>query len=104
MWRALSIVAIFAADASADRDLCGPSARHHGAPIDLDLKRADVRDVLRLLADVGHANLVASDDVEGKVTLRLKRVPWDAALCTVAAVEHLAVTFEDNILVVRRAR
>jgi hypothetical protein len=36
--------------------------------------------------------------------MRLKRVPWDAATCTIAAVHHLTVTIEDNILVVRRAR
>ena len=99
----LVCAALFApAIARADRDLCAKDAKHHGAAIDLDLERADLRDVLRLLVDVGRTNLVVGDNVEGKVTLRLKGVPWDAALCTVAAVHHLTVTVQDNILLVMK--
>jgi type IV pilus assembly protein PilQ len=103
MVRALAVVALLATTASADRDLCAPGTKHHGALIDLDLKEADVHDVLRLIADTANVNLVVSDDVAGKVTVKLKRVAWDAATCTIAALEHLRVTVEDNILLVRRA-
>jgi type IV pilus assembly protein PilQ len=101
--RALLVVALIVpATARADRDLCGAQAKHHGALIDLDLVRADLRDVLRLLTDVGRTNLVVGDKVDGTVTLRLKRVPWDAAVCTIAAVHHLTVTVQDNILLVMK--
>ncbi len=104
MLRVLLVAAILAPGvARADRELCARDVPHHGAPIDLDVKNADVHDVLRLLADVGHVNLVVSDDVSGKVTLRLKHVAWDLAACTVAQVHHLRVTVQDNILLVRRA-
>ena len=103
MLRAVFAIAILAAPAYADRDLCAPGTKHHGAPIDLDLEHADLHDTLRLLADVGHVNLVVADDVAGKVTLRLKRVAWDAAVCTVAAVHELRVTVQDNILLVTRS-
>ena len=43
-------------------------------------------------------------DVTGKVTLRLLRVPWDAVACAVAAVHHLTITVDGNILLVMRAR
>jgi len=101
--RALLIVTIACSTAWADGDLCARGARHHGAPIDLDLKNADLHDVFRLLADTGHVNLVVSDEVSGKVTLRLKRVAWDAAACTVAAVKQLTITVDGNILLVRPA-
>jgi type IV pilus assembly protein PilQ len=104
MLRALAVVAFLVPGlAHADRDLCAPGAKHHGATIDLDLVRADVHDVLRLLADVGRVNLVVGDDVDGKVTLRVRGIPWDAAACTVAAVHHLTITVQDNILLVRKA-
>jgi type IV pilus assembly protein PilQ len=104
MVRALVLAAILAPTAAhADYDLCARDAPHHGAPIDLDVAAADLHDVFRLLADVGHVNLVVSDDVAGKVTLRLKRVAWDLAACTVAKVHHLRVTVDGNILLVRRA-
>ena len=103
MVRALLLVAMLPAVASADGNLCAQGAKHHGAIIDLDLKDADIRDVLRLLADVGKVNLVVGDNIDGKVTLRMKRVAWDAATCTIAAVNHLTVTVQDNILLIRKA-
>ena len=81
--------------------LCTHGAIHHGAPIDLDVKDADIHDVFRLLADVGHVNLVVSDEVSGKVTLKLKHVAWDLAACTIADMKHLDVTVQDNVLIVR---
>src|SRR5262245_33208423 len=47
-----------------------------GRAIDLDLKDADVHNVLRLLSDVGNVNIVVPDDVQGAVTLRIEGVPW----------------------------
>src|SRR5437879_6093586 len=103
MPRALLVVAVLAAQARADGDLCAPGTRHRGAAIDLDVKAADVHDVFRLLADVGHTNLVVAQEVAGKVTLRLKQVPWDQAACAIAALEHLTITVDGNILLVRRS-
>src|SRR5262245_14847197 len=101
--RALVMVAIACSAASADGELCARGAKHHGAPIDIDVRNADIHEVFRLLADTGHVNLVVSDEVSGKVTLRLKRVAWDAAACTVAAVKQLTITVDGNILLVRPA-
>jgi type II secretory pathway component GspD/PulD (secretin) len=86
------------------RALCGRDVRHHGAPIDLNVKDADIHDVFRLIADAARVNLVIPDDVTGKVTLRLSRVPWDAVACAVAAVHHLTITVDGTILLVMRAR
>jgi type IV pilus assembly protein PilQ len=83
--------------------LCGREVRHRGAPIDLNVKDADIHDVFRLIADAARVNLVIPDDVTGKVTLRLLRVPWDAVACAVAAVHHLTIAIDGNILLVTRA-
>lgn len=101
--RTLVVLAVLAGVADADPELCAPGARHHGAAIDLDVKHADVHDVLRLLADVGHVNLVIANDVTGEVTVRLQKVPWDAATCSIAASLHLHVTLEDRVLSVSAA-
>jgi type IV pilus assembly protein PilQ len=68
--------------------------------IDLDVKDADIHDVMRLLADVGRVNLVVADTVHGKVTMRLRRVAWDQVACTIAALHDLRVTVKDNIILV----
>lgn len=48
--------------------------------IDLDVKDADVLDVMRLLAEVGELNLVADAEVSCTVTLTLRAVPWPQVL------------------------
>jgi len=90
--------------AHADREFCEPGTRmrYRGAVVDLDVKGAEIHDVYRLLGDVGRINIVVPDDVTGKVTLRLKRVPWDQVACTVAAVHRLAITVNGNVLLVTR--
>ena len=90
------------ATAHADRELCEPGARFRGAAIDLDVKGADIHEVYRLLGDVGRVNVVVPDEVTGKVTLRLKRVPWDQVACTVAAVHRLAISVNGNVLLVTK--
>jgi type IV pilus assembly protein PilQ len=98
--RAALVLLLLAHTASAG-DLCAPAVKHHGAAIDLDLVRADLHDVLRLLADTAKLDLVVGDRVNGAVTLKLKHVPWDAALCTIAALHHLQITLDNGILLVR---
>lgn len=51
-----------------------------GAPISLDFQNIDVRQVLSILGQHTNTNIVASDSVNGNVTLRLINVPWDQAL------------------------
>jgi type II secretory pathway component HofQ len=101
--RALVIAAIVvgtAASAHAERSLCRPGAKYHGRALDLDVKDADVHDVMRLLADVGNINIVVADTVKARVTLRLKKVAWDLVACTIASVHKLDVTVHDNVVLV----
>jgi type IV pilus assembly protein PilQ len=98
----LASIASMATTAHAGRPMCRPGAKYHGAPVDLDLKDADLQDVMRLLADAGNVNIVLADGVRGRVTLRLKRVAWDAAACTIAAVHKLTVTIDGNVVLVTK--
>jgi type II secretory pathway component HofQ len=87
----------------AGRELCRRGAVPHGATLELDVKGADLHDVFRLIAEVAHANVVIPDDITGKVTLRLRSVPWETVACAVAAAHGLAITVDGNILVIARA-
>jgi type IV pilus assembly protein PilQ len=69
-----------------------------GRRIDLDLKDADVHNVLRLLADVGQVNIVTADNVQGTVTIRMRNVPWDQALDVVLQAKGLGVVQHGNML------
>ncbi len=69
-----------------------------GRRIDLDLKDADIHNILRLLADVGHVNIVTGDDVNGNVTIRMRNVPWDEALDVVLQAKGLGMQRAGNLI------
>jgi type IV pilus assembly protein PilQ len=69
-----------------------------GKRIDLDMTDANVTDVLRLLAEVSNLNIIASDDVKGVITLRLKNVPWDQAFDIILKTKELDKIQEGNIV------
>ena len=72
--------------------------RFSGSRVDIDLKDADIHNVLRILADVGHVNIVTADNVKGEVTLRLRNVPWDQALDVVLQAKSLGMTRNGNMI------
>ncbi len=76
---------------------------YRGEPISLNFQDVDVRSVLQVLADYAGINLVASDTVQGNVTLRLHEVPWDQALELVLRSKGLARREEGNVLLVAPA-
>jgi type IV pilus assembly protein PilQ len=72
--------------------------RYSGRRIGLDLKDADIHNILRLLADVGHVNVVTADDVGGTVTIRMNDVPWDQALDVVLSAKGLGMVRTGNLI------
>lgn len=71
---------------------------YSGRRIDLDLKDADIHNILRLLADVGRVNIVTADDVSGNVTIRMRNVPWDQALDVVLQAKGLGMVRSGNLI------
>ncbi len=69
-----------------------------GRRIDLDLKDADVHNVLRLLSEVGKVNVVTADNVAGSVTIRMRNVPWDQALEVVLQAKGLGMVRGGNLI------
>lgn len=74
------------------------TGRFNGRRIDLDLKDADIHNILRLLADVGRVNIVTADDVSGNVTIRMRNVPWDQALDVVLQAKGLGMVRSGNLI------
>jgi len=72
--------------------------RYAGRRIDIDLKDADVHNVLRLLADTGHVNVVTADDVSGTITIRMRNVPWDQVLDVVLQAKGLGMVRQGNLI------
>ncbi|MBI5182678.1 MAG: type IV pilus secretin PilQ [Nitrospirae bacterium] len=76
----------------------GQVKRYTGKRVSLDFQDADIRNVIRLIADVSGYNLVSGDDVKGKVTIKLLNVPWDQAFDIILKMNSLGHIKEGNIL------
>ena len=69
-----------------------------GRKISLDFQDIEVRTILQILAKESGINIVASDTVNGKMTLSLKDVPWDQALDLVMQARNLDMRRQGNII------
>lgn len=65
------------------------AASFKGKKITIDMQDADIINVIRLMGDVSGKNVVIGEDVKGKVTVKLKNVPWDQALDVVLKTKDL---------------
>jgi len=69
-----------------------------GRKVSLDFKDADIKNILRLIAEVSDLNIIAGDDVTGKITMRLVDVPWDQALDVVLQARGLGMARVGNVI------
>jgi type IV pilus assembly protein PilQ len=80
-----------------------PQARDYtGRRITLDFHDIEIRNLLRLIADVSKKNIVVADDVTGKVTVSLRNVPWDQALDLVLLSKGLGKEEMGNVIRIAR--
>ncbi|MHA7881186.1 MAG: type IV pilus secretin PilQ [Saccharospirillum sp.] len=77
---------------------------YSGDRLSLSFQDIEVRNVLQLIADYVGLNLVASDSIQGNITLRLQNVPWDQALDLVLRTKGLDKRQDGNVLLVAPAQ
>ncbi len=75
-----------------------PGKIYTGQKLDLDLQDIDLDNVFRLLAEVSNLNIIVSEKVKGKVTMRLKEVPWDQALDLILSTHKLGMVQQGNVV------
>lgn len=74
-----------------------------GDKLSFNFQDIEVRAVLQIIADFTSLNLVASDTVQGRITLRLENVPWDQALALVLKTKGLDKRQDGNVLMIAPA-
>ncbi len=85
------------AKAPAEKDI-SPVGPYKKARISLDFKDADLHNIFRLIAEVSDLNIITTDEVKGKITIRLVNVPWDQALDVILSTKGLVKIEEGNVL------
>jgi hypothetical protein len=74
-----------------------------GPTVDFDFKSAPLRDLLTTLTKPANVSMVLPDHIEGKVTVRMKDVPWDRAFTAILASQGLGYRYRENGRVIRIA-
>lgn len=96
-------------DASSNENLAGgqsasledyllENGTFSGETISLQVNDEDVKTVINFIADQSGANLVIGPGVDGKITLKLRDIPWDQALMTIMKTQGLGYIRSGNVL------
>ena len=89
----------FSAEAAQVAEQGAPQkARYVGKRVSFEFKDIDIHNLLRIIAEISKKNIVVADDVTGKVTVRLRNVPWDQALELVLRSKGLGKEDLGNII------
>jgi type IV pilus assembly protein PilQ len=73
-------------------------ANYTGEKMSMNFQNVDVRNLLNVIADFTKLNIVTSDSVSGKLTVRLQDVPWDQALDIVLNTRGLDMRRKGSVI------
>ncbi len=79
-----------------------PEKKEEVKTVTLDVKNADIIDVLRMLASLFNVNFVSSPEVKGVITMRLEKVPFPVALdALLKSVDCNAVDLGEGVIMIK---
>ena len=78
----------------------GSQPGYAGEKLSLNFQNVEIRSVLQVIADFTGLNIIASDSVQGNITLRLKDVPWDQALDIILQSKSLSKRKNGNVVLI----
>lgn len=90
----------FSTEATEVTEEGAPQQRRNyvGKRVSFEFKDIDIHNLLRIIAEISKKNIVVADDVSGKITVRLRNVPWDQALDLVLRSKSLGKEEFGNII------
>ncbi len=71
-----------------------------GQPIDLNVQNARLQDVLMVLAETGGLSYIFTLPLDERVTLHVKKVPWDQLLDLLSRMYRFSYQIKDHVLVI----
>src|SRR5204862_7360739 len=86
------------AGSSSEATEHGEVSEEEGTLISLDLKDADIKDVLRYFSEISGLNIILDPGVSGNVTVRLIDVPWNKALDIILKSHGYGKALDGNVL------
>jgi len=86
------------AAARADDKVVKQEKVYTGQKVTFNFKDIDIRNALKLIAEMSDVNIIMSDDVKGLLTMRLVDVPWDQALDLILTAKGLGKEKNGNVM------
>jgi type IV pilus assembly protein PilQ len=74
------------------------ASNYTGRRVDFNVKDMDIRNLLGAIAEISKRNIILADDVTGRVTIKLRNVPWDQALDIILRAKALGREEVGNII------
>jgi len=84
--------------AQADDKVVKNEKVYTGQKVTFNYKDIDIRNALKLIAEMSDLNIIMSDDVKGVLTMRLVNVPWDQALDLILSAKGLGKEKNGNVM------
>ncbi|MDQ6966236.1 MAG: AMIN domain-containing protein, partial [Mariprofundaceae bacterium] len=76
----------------------GDAFEYTGQKLTVDYQGTDIRNALRLIAEMSDMNIIMGEDVQGKLNMRLENVPWDQALDIILTSQGLGKQVQGNVM------
>jgi type IV pilus assembly protein PilQ len=74
------------------------SSQYTGRRVDFNAKDVEITNLLGAISEISRKNIIVADDVKGKVTIKLRNVPWDQALEIILKSKGLGKEEVGNII------
>jgi len=84
--------------AQAEDEVIRDEKIYSGQKVTFNYKDIDIRNALKLIAEMSELNIIMSDDVNGVLTMRLIDVPWDQALDIILSAKGLGKEKNGNVI------
>ncbi len=72
--------------------------KYYGKKISIEILDGELRDVINFISEESGVNLVLSDEIKGKISVKLRQIPWDQALVVIMQTKQLGYIRQGNIL------
>ncbi len=83
-------------------EFLGTNQQFYGKKISIEANDAEIRDIIKFISDESGVNLVLHDEVKGKLSLKLRQIPWDQALVVIMKTHKLGYSRQGQILRIAR--
>ncbi len=85
------------------KDAVRSSSKYKGKPVSIDVKDIEIPELIKILAEIGDLDVIIDDDVTGRTSLKVKKVPWDQVLELILKRHDLTKERRGDLLSIKKA-